>query len=71
MEDLTAGEVLTAVFICLGVAGGAAYGWLAGGTVWAIVGGAVVVGIVALLLVTLIAIAVDGLARLFGRRGDR
>jgi hypothetical protein len=53
------------------MAGGAAYGWLVGGTIWALVGGAVIVGIAALLVATLVAIAVDALARFLGRRGDR
>jgi hypothetical protein len=71
VEDRTPGEVVPAVFICLGMAGGAAYGWLVGGTIWALVGGAVIVGIAALLVATLVAIAVDALARFLGRRGDR
>jgi len=71
MEEWTAGEVVTAVFICLGIAGGAAYGWLVGGTVWATIGGAVIVGIAALLVATLAAFALDGLARAFGRRDER
>jgi hypothetical protein len=68
VEDVTAGEVLIAVFICLGVVGGAAYGWLAVGNVLAIVGGAVLIGTGALVLVSLTSLAVEVLARLFRRR---
>jgi F0F1-type ATP synthase membrane subunit c/vacuolar-type H+-ATPase subunit K len=39
--------------------------------VWATLGGAVIVGIAALLVATVVAIAVDGLARVVGRRNDR
>lgn len=69
MDESRASEVVTAVFLWLGVAGGAAFGWLGAGTVWATLGGAVIFGAVALLLVSLIAIAADGVARLF-KRGD-
>lgn len=71
MEDVTAGEVLTAVFICLGVVGGAAYGWLAVGNVLATVGGAVLIGTGALVFASVISLAVEVLARLFRRLGDR
>jgi hypothetical protein len=69
-EGLAAGEVLSAVFICLAAVAAAAYGWLSVGTVWAAVGGAVMVGIFALLLVSLAGLAGAGLRRLFrGREG--
>ena len=71
MDDITAEEVLTAVFVCLGVAGGAFYGWAAVGTFWATVGGAVMIGLFALLLATLVAFAVDAIAHLFRRSNDR
>jgi hypothetical protein len=69
MENATAEEVLMAVFLCLGVAGGAAYGWLAVGTVWATVGGALLIGVFTLLLVSLIALAAGGVAQLLKRNG--
>jgi hypothetical protein len=71
VEDFTAGEILTLVFICLGVVGGAAYGWLAAGNVLAAFGGAVIIGTASLTLVIVVALGVHGLGRLFGRRGDR
>lgn len=68
MDDATPTEVLIGVFLCLGVVGGAAYGWLAVSTVWAVLGGAAVIGVLGLLVVSLIAMAVEGISRLFRRR---
>lgn len=52
-------EVLTAVFLCLSVVVGAAYGWFASATVLALAGGAVIFGMFGLLLASLIALAAD------------
>lgn len=71
MEKLSAVEILTTVFLCLCVVGGAAYGLLAGGTVWATFGGAVLIGVFGLLLVSLVAIASEGVSRLIDRFGRR
>lgn len=71
VEKFSAVEVVTAVFLCLSVVGGAAYGLLVVGTVWATVGGAVLIGVFALLLVSLIAIATEAVSRLIDRLGRR
>jgi hypothetical protein len=68
VDDLAASEILTIVFVGLGFFGGGAYGWLVAGTVWAIIGGAVVMGLVALVVATVIAFAFEAVAGLF-RRG--
>ncbi len=70
-EAATIGEILSAVFIGIAAIGGAFYGWLAAATIWAIVGGAVIFGILGLLFVSVLAIAGAGFARLFGSRDGR
>ena len=69
MEKRSAGEILMSVFMGLAVVGGATYGALVVGTVWATVGGAAVIGVVALVVVTVFAFVAEGFASLFKRRG--
>lgn len=65
MDERSPGELLISVVLGLAIAGGAAYGWFVVGTVWATVGGAALIGAAALVVVTALSFAVDGVAGLF------
>ena len=69
-QERTAGEILTTVFLWAAVVGGALYGALVIGTVWATIGGAALIGVFALVAVTVLSFAAAGVASLFKRRGS-
>jgi len=69
-EERTAGEILTTIFLWAAVVGGAVYGWFVIGTVWATIGGAALIGVFALVLVTVFSFAAAGVARLLKRPGN-